>query len=63
MTNHEACARCGAPGYIHAYWGHVICQPCAQLAAQYFDAHDNWPPLPAGDQLELDSLGDAGVNR
>ena len=52
------CARCGNPAFVRAYWGHLICQPCSDLAAAYFDAHDNWPSLPEADQTELDALGE-----
>ena len=52
------CARCGAPAFVRAYWGHLICQPCSDLATDYFDAHDSWPSLLDADQIELDALGE-----
>lgn len=42
-----ACTRCTTqPSALPAYWGDLLCSPCAQQLARLFDERDSWPPVP-----------------
>lgn len=41
------CDRCHqTPATIHAYWGPLLCTPCAVAVAELLDHHDKWPAVP-----------------
>jgi hypothetical protein len=41
------CERCRKrPPTIHAYWGALLCTPCAVAVAELLDQHNAWPAVP-----------------
>lgn len=56
----EPCRRCEhegrhTEGDITAYWGHVLCRPCAVRTAEEMDERDRWPEVPWSDE-DLEAL-------